>query len=380
MSKFDRYMLSQLMMFFGFFALVLVSIYWVNSAVRLFDRLISDGQSVWVFLEMTALTLPNVIRLMLPIAAFVAAIYTTNRMAAESELVVMQATGFSPFRLARPTLIFGLIVAMLISALAHVLVPASRTRLNERNAEIAANASSNLLSEGVFLHPSDGITFYIRAISPTGELTDIFLTDSRAPDSTSTYTARRAFLVKSDNGPKLVMFDGMAQIFTHHTNQLSMTRFADFTFDIGAMIAARGPRYPTLDERATTALLWPSPELLAQTGETRAAAIFEGNDRFAKPLLAVAAALIGFSAMLTGNFTRFGLWRQISFASALLIGLFFLTNVTDRIAVSDEHRVAFTYLPAFIGVLCSGVLLTWSSRRRRGGRPAPGGRDRTVPA
>jgi hypothetical protein len=34
MSKFDRYMLSQLMMFFGFFALVLVSIYWVNSVLR----------------------------------------------------------------------------------------------------------------------------------------------------------------------------------------------------------------------------------------------------------------------------------------------------------------------------------------------------------
>jgi hypothetical protein len=54
------------------------------------------------------LTLPNVIRLMLPVAAFVAVVYTTNRMAGESELVVMQATGFSPFRLARPVLYFGI--------------------------------------------------------------------------------------------------------------------------------------------------------------------------------------------------------------------------------------------------------------------------------
>ena len=72
MSKFDRYMLSQLMMLFGFFALVLVSVYWINRAVSLFDQLISDGQSAWVFLEFTALTLPNVIRLVLPVAAFVA--------------------------------------------------------------------------------------------------------------------------------------------------------------------------------------------------------------------------------------------------------------------------------------------------------------------
>ena len=101
MSKFDRYMLSQLMMLFGFFALVLVSVYWINRAVSLFDQLISDGQSAWVFLEFTALTLPNVIRLVLPVAAFVASVYVTNRLASESELVVMMATGFSPFRAAR---------------------------------------------------------------------------------------------------------------------------------------------------------------------------------------------------------------------------------------------------------------------------------------
>ncbi|MCB2138640.1 MAG: LptF/LptG family permease, partial [Rhodobacteraceae bacterium] len=100
MSRFDRYMLSQLMMLFGFFALVLVAVYWVNRAVQLFDRLIADGQSAWTFLEFTALTLPYVIRIVLPIAAFIAAVYATNRMAGESELVVMRATGFSPFRMA----------------------------------------------------------------------------------------------------------------------------------------------------------------------------------------------------------------------------------------------------------------------------------------
>ncbi len=35
MSKFDRYMLSQLMTLFGFFALILVSVYWINRAVSL---------------------------------------------------------------------------------------------------------------------------------------------------------------------------------------------------------------------------------------------------------------------------------------------------------------------------------------------------------
>jgi hypothetical protein len=109
-SRFDRYLLSQLLSLFGFFALVLVAVYWVNRAVGLFDQLIGDGQSALVFLEFSILTLPNAIRLVLPIAAFAATVYVVNRLMQESELVVMQATGFSAFRLARPVLYFGLTV------------------------------------------------------------------------------------------------------------------------------------------------------------------------------------------------------------------------------------------------------------------------------
>src|SRR6056297_2753879 len=98
-GRFDRYLLSQLLMLFGFFALVLVLVYWVNRAVVLFDQLIANGQSALVFLEFSALTLPNVIRIVLPIAAFAGTLYVTNKLSSESELVVVQATRFSPWRL-----------------------------------------------------------------------------------------------------------------------------------------------------------------------------------------------------------------------------------------------------------------------------------------
>ena len=72
MSRIDRYILSQFLTLFGFFALVLVSVYWINRAVSLFEQLISDGQTALVVLEFTALTLPLVISVVLPIAAFAA--------------------------------------------------------------------------------------------------------------------------------------------------------------------------------------------------------------------------------------------------------------------------------------------------------------------
>ena len=112
-GRFDRYILAQLLMLFGFFALVLVLVYWVNRAVILFDQLIANGQSATVFLEFSALSLPNVIRVVLPVAAFAGSVYVTNRLMSESELVVVQATGFSPWRLMRPVLMFGAIVFLM---------------------------------------------------------------------------------------------------------------------------------------------------------------------------------------------------------------------------------------------------------------------------
>lgn len=371
MSRFDRYMLSRLMMVFGFFALVLISVYWVNSAVRLFDRLISDNQSVWVFLELTALSLPNVIRLMLPVAAFAAVLFTTQRMTGDSELVVMQATGFSPYRLALPVLYFGLIVALLISLLAHFLVPMARTRLNERNSEISQNVSSRLLSEGTILHPGPGLMLYIRTIAQNGELADVFLSDNREGRDSTIYTASRAYLTKSTTGPKLVMFDGMAQSLSAATRSLSLTRFADFTYDIGALIAPRGPRFPTLDERMTTALLAPDARLLAETGASQAEALFDGNDRIAKALLAISGILIGFAAMLNGTFSRFGLWRQMVLASSLYVFLFFLANLCDSAAVKAKAPTAIIYLPALAGTVAAALLLIWSTRRRSIGHPVP---------
>ena len=153
MSRLDRYILWQIVAVFGFFSLVLVGVYWINRAAILFDTLVADGEGVGVFVEFSLLTLPNVIRLVLPYAAFAAAVFVGNRLSNESERVVMQSTGFSPVQLCRPVLAFGVIVALLMSVLVHVLVPVARGELADRSAQIAQNVTTRLLKPGTFQHP-----------------------------------------------------------------------------------------------------------------------------------------------------------------------------------------------------------------------------------
>lgn len=365
MSRFDRYMLSQLLMMFGFFSLVLVSVYWINRAVSLFDRLISDGQTASVFLEFTALTLPNVIRLVLPVSAFVSAVYVTNRLTTDSELLVMQATGFSGFRLARPVLIFGMMVALLLSVLTHWLVPASRAELARRSAEIADNITARFLTEGQFLHPADGMTLFIDEITPEGELRNLLLVDARSSGTRTTYTARRALLVRSETGPRLVMIDGMAQTLTLKGRRLSTTGFDDFAYDIGALINTSPQTGHDMRALPTATLMAAAPATVARTGRSRAALLYEAHDRIAQPLLATAAALIGFATLTLGGFSRFGVARQIVAAIVMLVLVEMLSNAVGPLAMGDVRLVPLTYLPPLFGGALAVLLLWLSGRPRR---------------
>lgn len=358
------------MTLFGFFALVLVSISWINQAVRLFAQLIGDGQNAAIFAEFTALTLPNVIRLVLPMAAFAASVYVTNRLTAESELVVMQATGFSPWRLARPVVYFGLVVGVIMAMLTHLLVPAALGQLRLREAEIAQNITTKLLREGAFLHPAGGITFYVRDITPEGRMEDIFLSDRSDPGRAVTYSAARAHLIEAGGAPRLVMLDGMVQSYVPASDRLSVTHFTDFSYDIGRLFTP--PQAPGRGTRwIATAELLANPQAIAtEVGTPLGRVVEEAHMRFAQPLLCLVAALIGFAALLVGGFSRFGVWRQIIGALVLLVVIKLAEGAVSGPVRDDARLWPLIYLPALMGALMAAGLLMVAARGGR--RPRPG--------
>ncbi len=362
MGRFDRYLLSQLMVLFGFFALVLILVYWVNRAVSLFDQLVADGQTMGIFLTLSLLTLPGLIAIVLPLAAFAASLYVTNRMTAESELIVLQATGSSAFRLGRPVVIFGVIVAGLMSVLTHYLVPAAASEMNRRQAEIAQNATTRFLQEGQFLSPTSGITLYIRDITQAGELRDIFLSDTRARDESVIYTASSAYVVRTITGPQLVMIDGMAQALQRQSQRLITTSFNDLAYDIGTLVNLPDTTRRSSRELSTLELLSPTPDLIEETRRTAGQLVAEGHNRFAQAILGFVGPLIGFATLLIGGFSRFGVWRQVLAAIALVIVVKMIETVTTNAVRVNPANWPLTYLAGLTGVVMALVLM-WSTTR-----------------
>ncbi|MDP5306874.1 LPS export ABC transporter permease LptF [Paracoccus spongiarum] len=376
MPRIDRYILSQMLTLFGFFALVLVSVYWINRAVSLFDDLLNDGQTALVVLEFTALTLPLVISVVLPVAAFAATAYGTNRLANESELVAMQSAGLSPWRLARPVLVFGLFVALMVAVLVHALVPMARARLADRQAEIAENVTAQFLRPGSFQYPSNGLTLFIRDIASDGRLLDLFIEDARDPDNQTIHSAEEALVVRAETGPVLILLRGMSQNLRldGETRRLSVTRFEELSYDIGAMLGSVGRQGRDLRDYGTLRLLLPDAALLQATGATPAEARREAHERIAQPLLSPIAALIGFATLLIGGYSRFGVWRQVVWAILALIVVQFLTNAAADRAGRDAALWPVLYLPALVGAgLCAMLLWLAARPRRLRGQAAAGG-------
>ena len=87
---------------FGAFLLVLVSlttVIWITQALRDIDLMTSQGQTILVFIGITSLVIPQLVLIIAPIALMIAAAHVLNKLATDSEIIVMNAAGMPPWRL-----------------------------------------------------------------------------------------------------------------------------------------------------------------------------------------------------------------------------------------------------------------------------------------
>ncbi|AAV97000.1 LPS export ABC transporter permease LptF [Ruegeria pomeroyi] len=365
MSKFDGYFLRQLLVLCGFFAFVLVGVFWISKAVSLFDRLISSGQTAMVALEFTALTLPTLVRTVMPMAAFCATVYVTNRLNRESEMTVMLATGSSPFRLARPVILFGLVCAAMLATITLYLRPAAMLRLEARQAEVAGDMTAQLLNDGQFMHPVKGVTVYIGKIDRDGTLNDVYLSDRRAPERVVTYTSSKAFLARSGEQIALVMVEGTALQMETGRRTLSTTVFRDFSYDISALAKRDIERRQDIRGMPTLALATAfDGEGLAET-YSRGEISEELQERLSWIGVSVAVTLIGFSTLMLGTFSRFGLWPQLIAAFAGLIALEGMRSTATAFVGSHPGLWWVQHAPALGGIALSILFLKLAGRPLR---------------
>ena len=357
MPHLDRYVSKQWLIVFAFFTLVFALVMWINRAVTLFDELVTDGHSAKVFVEFSILALPTVLFMLLPASAFAATVYVTSHLSNESELAVIQATGMSPWRLARPVFLFGLLIAILMFGLIAYLVPKTGTITKDREFELSQSLVAKFLREVSSQHPVNGVTFFIREITSESESRDVFLSDRHEKDASYPYTSERAVLVQTEDQTIFVMPNGLMQSHDRTENTLSLTQFDELAYDLtGTFDAARKGRSHIY--YLPTVLLWTNPQLAANlTGQPMSRVIEDKHRRiqFAAPFLV--SSMIDFAALHAAGFSRFGSGSFIASAIFLLVIVKLVESIVTEPARTNLDLWYLVYAPSVVGLVLFWVLM-----------------------
>ena len=314
MGSIDRYNFRTTLASFALVLVSLTGVIWITQALRGIDLMTSQGQTVATFLGLTSLVIPALVLVIAPIALMIAISHTLNKLATDSEIIVMNAAGLSPFRLFRPFVHATIVVALLVAFIAAYLAPDGMRRIKQWDAEITADVLTNILQPGRFAQLDQNLTIRIRERQPGGILLGIFIDDRRDPKERVSIVADHGTVVKSGNGSFLVLEDGNLQRFEAGKRDPALVAFGRYAFDMSKFSQGHdtslGIRERYLWELFSVDENDPMSRLLS--GQFRA----ELHDRFMAPIYPFAFAALTFAFLGTPRTTRQS--RNFSIGSAIL--------------------------------------------------------------
>lgn len=332
---------------FGAFLVVLISVtllMWITQALRDVDLMTNEGQSILTFVSLTGLIIPLLVMILAPSAFMVAMAYVLNKLATDSELIVMNAAGMRPWHLFRPFLWVAIIVSILVAVLAAYLSPKSLRELGHWISQIRADLVTHIVQPGVFVPLNGGaLTLHIRERLPNGQLLGIFIDDQRDPKERVTFLAEQGDIITRDNGTFLLLADGSVQRQAGGDHDPSIVLFDRYAFDLSQLAprSDNGPQKYGSRERYIWELwnLDPNdPSLNGRPEQMRA----ELHDRITAPLYPLVIAVLTFAYLGAPRTTRQG--RTLSLLSA--IGAVVVLRAMGFVGVlAGTHVTAALFLP-----------------------------------
>lgn len=279
-----------------------------------------NEQSITVYLKIISLGAPKVLSLLVPLALFVAAVWSLNRVQKDAEIIVVQATGMTHWQVASP--LFRLAVFMMVLHLGLNLwgQPASQRELRETLIEARTDLATSLIKPGQFTTKGD-LTFYARDRSGP-DLQGIIISDATDPKDIIDYIARSGRFRQVEGKPAFIMSD--AQIHQKDTNnELSILDLDLYKYDLGIFAREESDVILKASDRFLPELIWLDPTSHVDT-IAKDQYVAEFHNRLTTPLLNVAMVMLAIWAILGADYNKLGYGRRITKASVFALLLIIL--------------------------------------------------------
>ncbi len=365
MGSMGRYMFRATM---GAFLITLVSltvVIWFTQAMRDFDLITSQRQTLLVFVGITGMIVPLLVMMIAPIALVMATAHVLNKLSSDSEIIVMNAAGVSPWRLLRPFLASAIVVSLLVAVIAAYLSPRSLRELRDWGAEVRADILTNIVQPGRFTTIGGNLTFHIADRKPNGLLVGIFVDDRRDSAVHSTYLAEQGEIVKNDAASFLVLQGGSIQRLEGGQRDPRIVTFDRYPFDLSQFTGGPQNVVYTVREKYIWELLWPRSDdalYAAQPDQYRS----ELHDRLATPLYPLAFVILAYAFLGPPQTTR----QSRTLALLGMIGAVSLLRLIGFVSVIVGVRVPSVLTLQYVALFLAMAAGLWQISRGRAVEPA----------
>jgi lipopolysaccharide export system permease protein len=207
-SILDRYVAREVVPPTGVGLLLFTFILVLDQISQLMKILVSRGADLQTVVRAFLYLLPSIFSVTIPMAFLLGVLLAFGRMASDSEIVALRASGVSPLRLLRPV---GALSAVAMAATFYVVaqaLPAANQAYRELIFSLVISKAKSGMQARVFnddLIP--GIVIYVSDIDPqTGEWRNVFMHDNRVPQKPKVVVARSGRL-DIDRAQKKVEID-----------------------------------------------------------------------------------------------------------------------------------------------------------------------------
>lgn len=350
MNGFSRYVFRQLFVGMVFVTIGFTCIIWLSQSLRLVELIVNRGVSAGTFIYLTVLMLPNFLPVILPIALFCVVVFVYAKLIMDRELVVMRASGVSQMALAKPAVLLALLVVGIGYFLNLYLIPESYRMFRQMQWDIRYNYSHVLLKEGAFNNLPNGRTVYVRERSADGQLHGVLFHDNSDPVRPFTIMAARGALVETDDGVRVVMFDGNRQVVNPQTNKLSVLYFDRHVLEIDRQRGAGMERHIEARERHL-------PDLFNAASDDKVAAqdvgkfIIEAHKRLVSPLQALALTFIALACLISGSFSRRMQTNRILVSVGLMVFVLLSALGLENVSAKNLRFTPAIYLHMIVTLI-----------------------------
>ena len=174
MNTLDRYIGKSIL---GSIFATLLTLVGLSAIIKFVEQFRSVGKGtydIWQAVAFTGLTIPKDIETFFPMAALLGALMALGNLASRSELVVMQAAGFSRFKIGMAVMKTALPLVLLTMVIGEWGIPQTEQFARDMRARALSGGSMLSMKNGVWAKDGNHFVF-VRRVTDDAKLNDIYI-------------------------------------------------------------------------------------------------------------------------------------------------------------------------------------------------------------